>query len=251
MEKEYKNESSKLFDKCSRNENILLVLYIINIFFMVIVCFDINEILYSMINYILISLNIIYICYTGYNDLILKNNAERELRKTMIADSFGVNITTTKSKGYYSNEITPSIEKMGMNNFESTLYTKKITEKMIYRNVIKGIVLIIVLIIVLTKVENISLILLATQLLFSADVLLSVIKNIYYRVIVGSLYEKFYKIFVTDGYKKSDYPMIIEYVMEYECIKSYCHTILPNSIFDSEKNELEKEWNRIKESIKK
>lgn len=76
-------------------------------------------------NYIIIVANIIYIAISGYTDIILKNKAENELRKTMIAESFGINITTTKSKGYYTNDVKPSIEKMGINNFESVLYTKK------------------------------------------------------------------------------------------------------------------------------
>ena len=54
---------------------------------------------------------------------------------------------------------------------------------------------------------------------------------------------------MTDGYREKDIPIIIEYVMEYECLKSYSHIILPNSIFDKEKEELEKIWNRISKVI--
>ena len=55
--------------------------------------------------------------------------------------------------------------------------------------------------------------------------------------------------FVTDGYKEEDIPIIIEYVMEYETLKSYCHITLPNSIFDKEKDDLEKQWNQISQNI--
>ena len=76
MEYGYKNESNKIFDKCSKNENTMLLIYIINIFFMILVCFDIDDTARTISNYILIILNIIYILLGGYNDMILKNKAE-------------------------------------------------------------------------------------------------------------------------------------------------------------------------------
>lgn len=250
MDNKYMNESSILFDKCSKNENIMIVIYVLNIFFMVLVCYEINEVLSNIINYILIILNIIYIVLSGYNDLILKNKAEGELRKTMIANSFDVNITTTKSEGYYSNMINPSVEKMGMNNFESTLYTKKITEKVIYKKTAKTLILVIIWIIIITNIKNMEITVLLTQIIFSADILLDLVKIIYYHFNVNVIFDKFYKIFVTDGYKDKDVPVIIEYVMEYECLKNYCHIILPNNTFYKERIQLEKEWENIKTDIK-
>lgn len=251
MDYKYKNESSVLFDKCSKNENIMLVIYIINFTFMLLVCFDINETVSTIANYVIIILNIIYIIFSCYNDLYLKNKAENELRKTMIANSFNVNITTTKSEGYYSNDIEPSVKKMGINNFESTLYTKKITEKLIYKNLIKTVVLVILWIIIITRIKNVEIIVLLTQIVFSADVLLNFVKNIYYHYNVNIIFDKFYKIFVTDGYKEKGAPIVIEYVMEYECLKSYCQIVLPNSVFDSERIQLEKEWEEIRKNIKR
>lgn len=245
----YKNGSNKLFDKCSKNENIMLFIYIINIFFMILLCFDIDDTASTISNYILIILNILYILLSGYNDMILKNKAENELRKTMISNSFNINITNTKSEGYYSNTIKPSVEKMGINNFESTLYTKKITEKLIYKNSFKTLILFIIWVIAITRISNLGVTVLLTQIIFSADVLLDLIKNIYYHINVGIIYDKFYKIYVTDGYNEINAPIIIEYVMEYECLKNYCHIVLPNNIFNSERLQLEKEWKEIRKNI--
>lgn len=249
MKDNYKNESNKLFDKCSKNENIMLAIYVVNIIFMILVCYDIKEGIISILNYGLIILNIIYIILSGYNDMFLKNKAERELRRTMISNSFNVNITTTKSKDYYSNDIEPSVEKMGINSFESTLYTNKITEKLIYRNIIKVTILVILWIVSITKIENLEIIGLLTQIIFSADILLDLIKIIYYHNNVNRLFEEFYKIFVTDGYKEKDMPIVIEYVMEYECLKNYCHIILPNNIFNNEKEDLARQWDAIRRNI--
>lgn len=249
MEEKYKNESYKLFDKCSKNEDIMLIIYIFNIILMFLICLIKDSLVSSILNYILMIVNIFYIVISGYTDIILKNKAENELRKTMISDSFGINITTTKSKGYYTNKVEPSIKRLGINNFESVLYTSKITEKMILKKGIKIFFIVVMWFIVITQIENMEIIALLTQIIFSADILLDLIKIIYYHINVKILYNDFYKIFVTDGYQEKDIPIIIEYVMEYECLKSYSHIILPNSIFDKEKEELKKMWNQINKDI--
>ena len=249
MEDTYKNESYKLFDKCSNNENIMLCIYVVNISLMLLICFCKDSSISSILNYGLIIINIIYIVVSGYTDIILKNKAENELRKTMISNSFGINITTTRSEEYYANRVKPSIKRLGVNNFESVLYTNKITEKMLLKKVIKVLFIVVMWIIVITQIDNIEVIALLTQIIFSADILLDLIKIIYYHINVKILYDNFYKIFVTDGYQEKDIPIIVEYVMEYECIKSYSHIILPNSIFDKEKEKLEKLWNQISKSI--
>lgn len=250
MKKEYKNEASKLFDRCSKNENIMLIIYIFNILFMVLVTLDFKyEIIIAILNYLIIIINIIYIAISGYNDIILKNIAEKELRKTMISDSFDIDITTTKKEGYYSNSVKPSIERMGMNSFESTLYTNKITEKLIFKKLIK-LLLIVIVWIMIAKETNIEIMVIATQILFSADVMLDFIKTIYYHISVNELFNDFYKIYVTEGYKNKHVPLIIQYVIEYECLKNYCHITLPNAIFDKEEEKLKEKWNQISKSIK-
>ena len=249
MKDKYKNESHKLFDKCSNNEKIMLSIYVVNIILMLLICFCKDSSILNILNYGLIIVNIIYIVISGYTDIILKNKAENELRKTMISNSFGINITTTRSKGYYTNKVKPSIKRLGVNNFESVLYTNKITEKMILKKVIKMLFIVVMWIIVITQIDNIEIIALLTQIIFSADILLDLIKIIYYHINVKILYDNFYKIFVTDGYQEKDIPIIIKYVMEYECLKSYSHIILPTSIFDKEKEGLENLWNQISKDI--
>lgn len=249
MEEKYKNEAHKLFDNCSKNENIMLSIYVVNIILMLLICFCKDNSISNILNYGLIIVNIIYIAISGYTDIILKNKAENELRKTMISNSFNINITTTKSEGYYTNRVEPSIKRLGVNNFESILYTSKITEKMILKKVMKTLFIVVMWIIAITQIENIEIIVLLTQIIFSADILLDLIKILYYHINVKILYNNFYKIFVTDGYQEKDIPIIVEYVMEYECIKSYSHIVLPNSIFVKEKEELEKLWNQISKNI--
>ena len=190
MENKYKNESHKLFDQCSNNENIMLSIYVVNIILMLLICFCKDSSISTILNYGLIIVNIIYVVISGYTDIILKNKAENELRKTMISNSFGINITTTGSEGYYTNKVEPSIKRLGVNNFESVLYTNKITEKMILKKIIKMLFVVIMWIIVITQIDNIEIIALLTQIIFSADILLDLIKIMYYHINVKILYDK-------------------------------------------------------------
>ena len=251
MNSEAKNEVNKEFIKCSKNENIMLGIYIINFILMIIVSFNINENIYDFLNYLLIISNIVYVVLSGFNDIVLKNKAENELRKTMISNSFDINITTTKTDNYYTNNVKPSIERMGMNCFESTLYTNKITEKMIGNKFVKVMILIISWIIFITKIDNIAIILLLTQIIFSTDVLLDFVKIIYYHIKVDTIYNNFYRMLVTNKYEEKNIPMIIELVMEYECLKNYCHITLSDKIFRKENIELEKKWKEILDDIDK
>ena len=61
---------------------------------------------------------------------------------------------------------------MGINNFESVLIYKKITEKMIIKQLLKTIVLLLMWIISIIQIENIEIISLLTQIVFSADIML-------------------------------------------------------------------------------
>lgn len=251
MDTNYINDVDKNYKKCDNNEKILVVMYIFNIILNIIVAVLTKEKILLIVNYLIIILNILYVIISIFNDLILKNNAETERRKAFIANSFNVNITENKTQNYYNNFEEPSIKKMGLNSFESLLYTKNILEKMIYTNSVKIFFLLISWIVIITQISDLNIVLIFTQGLFSGEVLAEFLKLIYYFSKSCKMYEKFYYIFVTKKYEERDVPIILENVMEYECIKNYCHILLSTKIFENINNELESKWNRIlQEEIK-
>lgn len=100
---------------------------ILTLLFWAILIFSLINIFYALgpIIYLLIILNIIYVIITFYDDIIVKNNAESERRKTLISDAFSINLTSKKTNGYYNNNFPTSVKKLGIDSFESMLYTKK------------------------------------------------------------------------------------------------------------------------------
>ena len=62
--------------------------------------------------------------------------------------------------------------------------------------------------------------------------------------------DEFYQLFITKKYdEKKDQALILEYVMEYECLKTYCHILLSNKNFAKINNTLSSEWGSIKNDI--
>lgn len=232
--------------KSIKNEKILTLL------FWAILIFSLINMFYALepIIYLLIILNIIYVIITFYDDIIVKNNAESERRKTLISDTFSINLTSKKTNGYYNNNFPPSVKKLGIDSFESMLYTKKNLSMMLLTEGFKTLVMFIVWFIIITKFNNKELLLNLTQTFFSLEILFKFIKLIYYYFNVSRLYDEFYQLFITKKYdEKKDQALILEYVMEYECLKTYCHILLSNKNFAKINNILSGKWESLKNDI--
>lgn len=247
MEKSYQNDVDKEYKKSIRNEKIINILFISILILSIINIFFYKE----FIMYLLIILNMAFVITSLYDDILVKNKAELERRKTLIANSFSINITEKKTNGYYNNTINPSIKKLGVNSFESTLHTRNNLFIMLIEEGIKAFIIFVVWIVVITKYNNNELFYSLTQTIFSMDVLFKFLKMIYYYVTISNLYNNFYHLFVTRKYnEKNDQALVIQYVMDYECIKSYSHILLSEKNFKKFNDELSIEWNNIQKNIK-
>lgn len=246
MKENYRNDVNIEYKKSIKNENILTLLFWTILIFSLINIFYVCE----SIIYLLIILNVIYVIINFYGDIIVKNNAESERRKTLISDAFCINLTSKKTNGYYNNNFSPSVKKLGIDSFESILYTKKNLSIMLFTEGLKTLVMFIAWFIIITKFNNKELLLNLTQAFFSFEILFKFIKLIYYYFNVNRLYDEFYRLFITKKYdEKKDQALIIEYVMEYEFLKSYCHILLSSKNFNKINNNLSSEWEDIKNNI--
>lgn len=247
MKESYRNDVDGDYKKSIKNENNLSLLFFGIIVMTIINIFLTNE----YIIYLLIVLNLIYVAISLYDDMIVKNSAESERRKTLLAHAFSIIITSKKTNGYYNNEFSPSVKKLGVDSFESTLFTKKNLSLMILSEGIKTFIIFIIWIIIITKFKNDELFYNLTQTFFSVEVLLKFIKIIYYYVNVSKIYDNFYQLFVTRKYnEKKDQALVLKYVMDYECLKTYCHTLLSSKIFEKINDDVSIEWDNIKKDIK-
>lgn len=236
IDKKYRNDVDALYRNVLGNEKVLSFLFVV-VFLLSIANSYCDSII---IVYLLLASNIIYIAVSFYTDLILKSDAEKERRKTMIADAFQVDITSNKTEIYYNNR--SSVKKLGVDSFESTLYIKTNLHSMIRYSGLKILFILIMWLIIFFNIEEGNMFIMLVQGLFSAEVLLNYIKMIYYHIHVSKMiYDDFYKLFVTKNYNEtSDLALVIKYVMDYETIKikSYCHIMLSSSFFEKNKDSL-------------
>ena len=153
---------------------------------------------------------------------------------------------------YYNNEAQPSIEKLGLNCYESAFFTKKVVDKMLPKNIIKISIFIIIYIVLMIKLKNMDLLLVITQTLFSAEIIFSFIKLCYFKFQLDKVCNEFQNIFLIIGLKNKDVNiLILDATMDYECLKSYCKISTSSKIFFENNNRWSKEWQKLLNKIKK
>lgn len=246
MTKKYINEVSKDYDKCILLDSILSKLFVVSVIISIILHFAKNDILCVG----LIVIHIIYILIDLINDVIYKNYAEDERRKTLLSNAFSKDLSLKQTKGYYNNNEKNSIKKLGINAFESTLFSKNTSKKMLINEGIKFTIVFIIWIIFMINNEDINLMVLITQTIFSAEILVNLIKLCYFFFKSNDLYNQFYRMFIANEYNESQTALLLEYVFEYECMKNYCHILLSEKIFEIDNPTLKKEWAKISKKIK-
>lgn len=222
----------------------VIVSFWVNVIFSVItfVCSENVQVAFIVIQMIAIFINVI--C-SWINNIIFVN-AESARRRVNIDDSFGINSTEEKSIGYYNNNLSPSVKKLVVNNFESVYFTKHIIEKMVTSELIKGGVAIIVFIITMNIFPGNAILLLVFQLIFSGSYLIGLVNFMIFRREIKSIYESFYKDLITD--KSNNNIKLIDLCrlsLEYEVLKGSYKVKLSSKIFMKQNQQLSNKWNDL------
>ena len=250
MSNKRKDDVSKLYDISNNINNIANFIFLINIICTFILAFDFK---YRNIVVILsIILTILYVAIININEMYFNNLAENERRKSLLKESFNIPITLKDTNKYYNNKENPSIEKLGLNCYESIYFTKNVVDKMIFKDIVKVVLLVVTYIILMIQLENLDILLIITQTLFSSEFIFYFIKLIYYKFQLEKLNNEFQNIFfITNKNDKNRNVLILDAVMGYECLKSYCGLSTSSKIFFKHNKEWSNEWNNILKKIKK
>ena len=176
--------------------------------------------------------------------------AERARRRDSIQDAFSISLAVEHSTGYYSNEQKPSIEKYALNLFESALYSKSISMKMLLTSSIESFLALLVLIIVCRYAENINTVLIIAQSVFSVSVFENTIMLLIFCNRVNKVYDDFYMQFVTIGIGASNQiPILLSIAVEYEAIKAHYKVRLSEKVFRKHHDALLHEWDSLCQQI--
>ena len=249
MNSERKDEIQELYDISNKLIKYSIIIFYINLFISIII---LNNFMYRDVFVIIsIILSILYVLLTNINEMYFKNNAENERRKSLIKESFKINTTLRETNKYYNNE-NPSIEKLGLNCYESVYFTKKVVDKMLPGETIKLVILSIIYLIFLLEIENLDFLLIATQTLFSSEFVFQFIKLCYYKIQLDKICKEFEQICFILGFGNVDSKvLLLDATMDYECLKSYCKISTSSKIFFKYNEKWSKEWESMLSKIKR
>lgn len=249
MSEDRKDEIQELYDRINKISKISNFLFYTNIIISLILMFDFKHRDYIVIINIILTLG--YVIITNINEMYFNNVAENERRKSLLKESFNINTTLKETNKYYNNNKEPSIEKLGLNCYESAFFTKNVIDKMIPSNIIKICIIVVIYMILMIKLENMDLLLIITQTLFSAEFIIYFIKLCYYKFQLEKVCNEFKNVFFILGLKnENSQVLILDATMDYECLKSYCKISTSSKIFFKNNEKLSKEWNRLLKKIK-
>lgn len=248
MDDERKDEIQDLYDRTNKISNFGNILFLLTIIISFILLFDFK------IKDVFITFSIVltlgYIVLSNINDMYFSNLAETERRKSLLKESFNINTTLRETNKYYNNDEILSIKKLGLNCYESVFFTKKVVDKMMFINSIKITILIIIYIILMIQLENLELLLVITQTLFSAEILFYFIKLCYYKFQLDKICKEFQDIFFIRGVSNNTEVLLLDATMDYECLKSYCKIATSSKIFNKYNKEWSDEWNKLLKKLK-
>ena len=105
-------------------------------------------------------------------------------------------------------------------------------------------------IILMINLENLNVLLVITQTLCSSEVFFSFIKLCYYKFQLEKINSEFEKIFFVSGANNENRDvLILDAVMDYECLKSYCKISISSKIFFNNNEKWSKEWKKLLKKI--
>lgn len=250
MNNKRNDEVSELYDITNKLSSIGDILFRINVALTFSLLFNFKY--RNIVIIVSIVLTIAYVVIININEMYFYNHAENERRKSLLKESFNTPITLKETNKYYNNKERPSIEKLGLNSYESVFFTKKVVENMISKDLLKIIILIVVYIVLMIKLENLDILLIITQTLFSSEFIFYFVKLIHYKFQLEKISDEFQNIFfITKRNDKNRDILIIDSVMEYECLKSYCKISTSSKIFYDNNEKWSKEWKDILKKINK
>lgn len=184
---------------------------------------------------------------------IIKNHiyhrAELKRKNDFIDNSLKTKLADSNSKGYFTNdEINSGINKLGINCFENSFFTKSISSKMLKKQLIYTIVIwFLVALVILTTPNNFFIQLVLLSLPFT--MFNETIKLYRLNRNVESVFLTFKKLYSSTKKSKREF-LIIDNVINYEKSLSYSSIPLNDNLFHEMNESLSIEWDEIKKEHK-
>lgn len=176
--------------------------------------------------------------------------AEDKRRQDFLSIAFGVHLTHDETVGYYNNDQTNPHRKVAAQLLENSLFSKTITLRMAQNERVVVVAYIAIWLVALLNRETaISLLVTATQVIFSEQLLSRWLRLEWLRMRFEAVYDAVYRLFQsrTAGTRFSAQAM--DFYSDYETAKAVGAITLSSRLFIDLNPSLSQEWERIKKAL--
>lgn len=205
---------------------------------------------FNVLSILQIASAVAFVAISLADDGLFWYDAEKERRKNNIQNAFAVRLSDLETDEYYNNLISPSMIKYALNTFEGNYFSKFIASKMLIKSAVKTLIAIILLISAGWVIGDGSILLIASQAVFSAYILEDTVLLAIYKGRLEKIYDIAYSEFITIGVsKKQQVVLLLYYCIEYESIKAHYKVKLDSKIFKKCNGELSDAWDKIVSNV--
>ena len=231
-------------------ERVCLILFVCNVLISVVYVF-VFPIVQSILTLFLVFIPIVYLLITLIDDGLLWFKAESERRKNALQKAYGIILSEKDTEGYYNNNFDDPELSYATNVFESLLFTKEISKKMLVCSFSKSIVAFLIFLAACRYVISDDIFLIIAQTVFSTLIVEESLRLLVYSYKMNKLYDQAFNQFITLGITTNEQMIWLRwFCLEYECIKTHYKVRLNESIYNKLNSELSKQWEGMAIQIK-
>lgn len=201
-----------------------------------------------LLNIVLVILSVSYFIFEILQRHLF-HEAEFERKNDFIDNGLKLKLSEENSSGYFNNnDLKKDIYKLGINCFESSLFTKSITKRMLKKHLIQtGIIFLLIFTLIFTVTDNLLIQILLLALPYS--ILNDTLKIYRLHKNTDTVFKQFSNIFSTTKNGKLDY-LILDNIINYEKSLSRAAILLDSKIFKKMNPDLSTKWNELKVKYK-
>lgn len=211
------------------------------------------KIVHNVLNIIFIVIVVANFIVGNWLSLFLLREAQSRRRIHLLSDSLGVSLDDEQTNLYYNNSYEPSLIRLGVNVFENTLFTWKVSKKMLIKKRIQIFFYFLILIIlILIRGTNLDFIAIVAQTIFTTGLIVDYLKLEILRYSCSHLFENFRQIFLMNNISQINPQLnaiILNLVFKYETTIASMGIQLSNEIFKEINSEVTSEWETVKNNL--
>lgn len=213
---------------------------------------DNNQLYNTVANIIFIMVSITYFIVSNWVGLFLLREAQDKRRDNFLSNALDVKLDDEHTELYYNNTQRKPLVRLGMNGFENTLFTWRVTAEMAKSERTK-VIFYVLLFILITLINgiNINFISIIAQTIFTTGLIVNLIKLEILRSNCKQLFHDFRQVFLTNGanYSPELAAILLQLVFKYETTVASMGVHTSDTIFNKINPKVTEEWENVKKNL--